>query len=142
MDNSIPIINQNVLSSMVNTVTMNEEIYREMDKMIDSEDSNNCVLAMEMMANCDYEKSAIYLLFLLKNHFYKFRENKVWSHVNFTALKEFFGLKNRSISDLEDIMAILKEKGLLTSESIPDILSLKQQEVQNERYRDDEWSGG
>lgn len=139
MNNNIPIVNQNVLSSMLNTVTMNEEIYTEMDKMISSEDSNNCVLAMEMMANCDYEKSAIYLLFLLKNHFYKLKENKVWSHVNFTALKEFFGLKNRSISDLEDIIEILKEKGLLTSESVPDILSLKQKEVQYERYRDGDW---
>ena len=49
---------------------IDEEMYEQLTTMFDSSDNDNHVLAMEIMANCKYNASLVYLLLLFKkqNH--------------------------------------------------------------------------
>ena len=139
MEKDIPIVNQNVLSNLLNTVVIDKEMYTELSKMLDSEDHNNHVLAMEMMANTDYEESALYLLFLLKNHSSVISYSKVWNHVNFSALKQFFDLDRYIPRDIDSILDILTKKKLLKNEDLGIVTELRKLEFMEKSFCDDDW---
>lgn len=128
-DNETTIIFQDDLLTMLNSGNiMDEEMYRETKKMFDSEDTNNHVLAMELMANCDYAKSCIYLLLLFKDHSTEIRNRKEKDHVNFKALTSFFGIRIDRYLDLDGIVSLLTKKNLLSKSDLPILLKLAHEE--------------
>jgi hypothetical protein len=76
------------------------EKYEELKAFGDTKDKENLVLMMELMANCDFGKSFIYLLFLLKEYQKDIIQLKESSHVNFKSLLSYLGI---SLSDDLDI---------------------------------------
>ena len=61
------VYNQNNILRLINdSVILNNDSYDELTKILDSNDDHNIKLAMELIANCDYEKSAVYILLLFK----------------------------------------------------------------------------
>ncbi len=69
------------------------EKYEELKSFGNTKDKENLVLMMELMANCDFEKSFIYLLFLLKEFSQDIFPLKESSHVNFKSLLTYIGLR-------------------------------------------------
>ena len=108
-----------------NAVTIDEKGYEEISEMLESSDNNNSVLAIELMANCDYETSLVYLLFLLKNHGTTLKYKKECSHVNFKSLLEFLNTKrNWYYLNIDHIIQILSDHKQINKENMDIVLAL------------------
>jgi hypothetical protein len=112
--------NQNEILNKLNITVIDHDIYESLCKMFDSTDTDNHVIAMETMANCDYEKSAVYILILLIQYKNNIFYTRTRYHVNFKAMIQFFGLEDISKRYIhyDFIIKILRTKGLLTKENI------------------------
>jgi hypothetical protein len=78
-------------------VTIDEKKYFELKMMLNSDDAESHKLAMELMANSNYNKSFIYLCMLLKEFTGKISNSKQSDHVNFKALLQYLDLDPKSI---------------------------------------------
>lgn len=108
-----------------NAVTIDEKGYEEISEMLESSDDNNNVLAIELMANCDYETSLVYLLFLLKNHGSTLRYKKECNHVNFKSLLEFLNIKRTwYYLNIDHIIQVLSDHKQITKENMEIVLNL------------------
>lgn len=94
--------------------------YKELCKLIDTDDSDNVVLAMEIMANSNYAKSIIYIFMLLIKRGKVMAELGNTDHVNFKHMLHYFNLGNQDLNenfdegDVETIFRTLKEHGQFT----------------------------
>ena len=90
---------QDELINQVNkgNVVIDGQKYIELCAMADSSDEENLILVMEIMANCDIQKSFIYLLLLLHKFGSQFYYTKEINHVNFKGLLSFLGIAKREI---------------------------------------------
>ena len=77
-------------TSTEDSVILTEETYNNMTNMINSDDLENVSMGMEMMANCNIDKSFTYLALLFFFKFEDMKRAKNWNHVNFKSLKERF----------------------------------------------------
>lgn len=135
MQNDERYYDQQELLRRINTGNvMNEEIYNSIKRMLKSTDSGNVTLAMETMANCDYEKSALYLLLLLKEFRDVFFISKTKNHVNFKSLLKFFNIQNISGFNLYDILAALLHTKLLNQTTLDKLLPDVNDSIQAHRY--------
>lgn len=82
-------------------LVIDEKKYNEMTAFGESDDDENIVLMMELMANCDFEKSYVYLLMLLKAYGNKMAYQPVINHVNFRSLLKYFNLERKEIGDID-----------------------------------------
>lgn len=129
IEKGIKIVHQKDLLAVINPqVIMTKEMFTEVEKMFESEDTNNHVLAMELMSNCDYEKSAIYLLSLLRSFSSPISTNSKKNHVNFQSLCSFFELKAGNYFSFDVMLNILKEKNLITSSTVSEVMALAKEE--------------
>jgi len=107
------VINEEIiLKELNNNLTMDVSIYDSIQNLMNSKDNENMKLAMEMMANCDYDTSALYLLLLLKEYYAKINGLQCKNHVNFKAMLHYFDFKPSSNFniDIEEILTKLKDK--------------------------------
>jgi hypothetical protein len=88
--------------------------------MFESSDSDNHILAMEIMANAHYEKSVLYLQMLLSDYNYQISNSHTKNHVNFKSMLSYFDWAPRNLGtrSAEQIIKIIDEKGLLTVDMI------------------------
>jgi len=116
---------------------INKEVSDQISALIDSEDKQNVVVAMEIMANCNYEESIIYLCLLFRNYYgTKFRSVKENNAVNFKSLKKYLGLNLYHIT-LDNIVNVCINKDLLTQSNIDILQSIafaEAQESANTKY--------
>jgi len=125
-----PIVYQNNLLAIINSSNvMTEEMYHEAAKMFESDDSNNHVLAMELMANCDYQKSAIYLLLLLKNYSSKIKNRKEKDHVNFRSLCSFFNISADDFITLDEIIEICTRINAIGTEELSLLMKIVKEDM-------------
>jgi hypothetical protein len=102
-----------LLYRLSDNVITEGEYFRIKDLLI-STDKENTKLVMEIMANCDYKKSAVYLLLLLKDYGQRFWDSETRDHVNFASLLQFFDVRDRLCRlDLDDILRVLLNHKLL-----------------------------
>lgn len=111
-----------IISSTNSDIILDDTLMESLDKMFQSDDKENVSLAMETMANCNHEKSALNLLLLIKEHKIKMGDSRASSHVNFKSLLKYFNLSRwdliRGYFDYDKLISILKRKDLLTPEYI------------------------
>ena len=102
------------------STVIDEEVYQQLKNMFESSDTDNHILAMEIMANSHYEKSVLYLQMLLSNYSYQINNSHTRNHVNFKAMLGYFNWVPRDIGNrsAERIVNIIDEKGLLTVDMI------------------------
>ncbi len=103
------------------STTIDEEVFQQLKSMFDSSDSDNHVLAMEIMANSKYEDSVLYLLMLISENAYKINNSNTRNHVNFKSMLSYFNWQPRDVNHIntDDIVQIIdKKKGLLTVDMI------------------------
>ena len=93
---------------------IDEGMYESISEMFRSSDNDNCTLAMEIMANCDYNESIAYLGLLFHSYGSKIYTMKSKNHVNFKSLMNYMGNTAGSPSmDKDDIVKSILDKGLL-----------------------------
>jgi hypothetical protein len=99
--------------------TIDETMFQQISDMFKSSDSDNHVLAMEIMANCNYIDSLLYIEMLFKDHANKMYNCHTKNHVNFKSLLSYLG-KSKSNMDtsVDDIMKSLINKDVLDTDKI------------------------
>jgi hypothetical protein len=109
-----------------NRIIIDENKYEELRAFGLSGDNENLILMMELMANSDFEKSFIYLLFLLKEFGNKIVTIKEAHHVNFKSLLIYFGLNVKQLNSINllALTAALKKHNKFTRSNVQRITSL------------------
>jgi len=108
-----PIYPEREIVSMLNTerLVLNEERYKEFRKMGQTGDEQTIILMMELMANCNFQKSAVYLHLLIKEFATQISKLKQVHHVNFKALLNYLELDPRKLDNtsIEQLTAFLRK---------------------------------
>lgn len=126
------------LISIVNgedSTTIDEAMYQTLTEMFTSSDKDNWTLAMEIMANCNYNESLLYLSFLFEKYSNRISDQKTRNHVNFKSLCSYMGFSSPTYCSMriDDVIKILLDKDVFTKEAGRRIL---------EEYKSDiEYSG-
>ena len=119
------IVSQSEILKRINTGTVMTAIEHDsVTRMLKSTDDGNVKVAIEIMANCDYERSAVYLLMLIKDHGRKIHDCPTSKHVNFKALMRFFDIKNIYNFTLDDVIAALLRRNLLNRDNLDKIMPI------------------
>ena len=119
------------------------EKYEELKAFGDTNDKENQVLMMELMANCDFEKSFIYLLFLLKEFQKDIVQLKESSHVNFKSLLSYLGISLSDDLDIYKLTILAKQHKKFTRVNAALISGLCQDDYIHYDSNDNEcWTSG
>ena len=123
MDNLDKVYDYKCLISHINaedSITIDEKVFQQLSSMFESEDKDNHVLAMEIMANSNYIESLMYLEILFVDHGYKINDSATKRHVNFKSLVDFLGknLNYLGNTSSHSVIDSLIEKDVLTLDSI------------------------
>lgn len=133
LDNIDKVILEDKLIGMTNNeIHMDKELFESLCKYMESDDHDNHMLAMETMANSNYQSSALHLLLLIEKYGGKMRDSKVSNYVNFKSMMRFFNISRYRLDRLgyDDILDILKDKNLLNQGYIDIITPLVFEEMQ------------
>ena len=99
--------------------TIDETMFHQISDMFKSSDEDNHVLAMEIMANCNYNDSLLYLEMLFEKHSNRMSNSRTKNHVNFKSLLSYLGKnKNYMNTDPDDIMKSLINKNFIDLDKI------------------------
>jgi hypothetical protein len=126
------LINTNLFNRLTSSSYITDDVYKQLDQMLNSSDKDNHELAIVLISNCDYQKSAFYYVLLWRKHYNKMARTKAFKSVGMkTFLQNFPESMNRFIygnltSHIKDIISyktpiIFKEhlpllKSILTDE--------------------------
>jgi hypothetical protein len=98
---------------------IDEAMYEQISQMFQSNDNDNHILAMEIMANSNYIESLLFLEMLFKQHSYQISSCHTKNHVNFKSLIGFLKKnKNYLGTDIDDIIKSLIDKDVLTTDKL------------------------
>jgi hypothetical protein len=100
--------------------------------MFKSSDSDNHILAMEIMANCNYIDSLLYIEMLFEKYANHMSNCHTKNHVNFKSLLSFLGKnKNYMNTDIDDIMKSLIDKDVLDIDKVNVIMKYYGERIAN-----------
>jgi hypothetical protein len=128
-----------------NNLIINKEKYNELRSFGTANDKENLVLMMELMSNCDFKESIVYLLFLLKEFGSSLTPLKESSHVNFKSLLSFLKLEKKKYSqiDIHQMTIILRHHKKFTRENAQIISQLFSHDYIDYDNQDEEiWMSG
>ena len=98
-------------------VSIDQSMYEILCDMLKSDDSDNHVLAMEIMANCDYKSSILYLCYLFNGFRYQIENRRERTHVNFKSLLTYMGRTPGGVHmDKDEMVALMMKKKLFTKD--------------------------
>jgi hypothetical protein len=135
IDNCTEIYNQNSLINCLNgseAITIDNVMFDQLSKLFDSEDTDNHILAMEILANCNYAESLLYILITFREYSYKISQTHTKNHVNFKSLMTYLDINNWNMC-LSTINVIEKliEHQQITSEHLLILLKRYNYELQS-----------
>ena len=113
--------------------TIDETMFLQISDMFKSSDQDNHILAMEIMANCNYMDSLLYIEMLFEKY-----ENQMYSchtknHVNFKSLLSFLGKKRTYMNtDIDDVVKSLINKGVFDIEKVNVIMKYYGERIANQ----------
>ena len=76
----------NVLNDVLPNTILTEKTFQRFDQMLKS-DGDSINLALEMLCNCDIERSAFYLIRLIQDNMNSIKWSKTYNNVNFKAFR-------------------------------------------------------
>lgn len=123
-DPNTKIINQGIILSKISCDNViDNNMYESIQKLFSSNQESDWTVAMEIMANSDLDKSALYN-FLLFASYYKSRMAyaKSKNHVNFKSMVEYYEINRYINISLDVIIAFLKSKKVFNQKAY-DILN-------------------
>ena len=106
-------------------------MFEQLSTMFKSSDSDNCVLGMEILANCKYSASLPYMLLLFKEFSGQMYNSNTKNHVNFKSLVNLLGGNILHRNDIDELCDILKDKGQLTPDRLNIFLDHSHQDILN-----------
>lgn len=116
---------QESILSMINSGTiMDGPMFENVKKLLESEDRSNHKVAIECLSNCDFEKSCVYLLLLLKDYGNTIYDSGYRNQVNFKSLVQFFDLKEIRRLDIDDLLQSLIKRKLLNKSNLDLLMPL------------------
>lgn len=105
--------------SLLNTGTvLDEDMYTQIHRLLESTDKENTRLAMEAMANCDFRQSAVYLLLLLKKFGQKMEDSRSKHYVNFKSMIKYFDVRSLNNITTDGIINSLRHQKLLSQDNL------------------------
>ena len=110
------IIEQNALLEVVNgddAVLIDLDTYQNLRNMFKSSDSDNHVMAMEIMANANYLDSLLHLEMLFFHHNHQIDSSRTKNHVNFKSLRNYLGRGSYSNNHIDGVIRSLISFGKL-----------------------------
>jgi hypothetical protein len=129
------ILDETCLLNVINgadAVTIDKVMFEQLSDMFNSSDNDNHILAMEIMANCNYLESLLYLELLFKEYSYQMSNTTTKNHVNFKSLISYLGKsKNYLNTSLDDVVGSLKNKNVLSVDKLDIILKEYSDEIGN-----------
>ena len=112
------------------SIIIDEKIYNQLIDMFKSPDSDNHIMAMEIMANSNYKESLMFieLLFLEMDHIISNCPTK--RHVNFKSLVKYLD-KNLSHlrTDIDDVVRSLIVKNVITADKLDFIIKYYKDQI-------------
>jgi len=110
--------NQDEILKRINTgKVMSNEDYESIQRFFKSSDTSHHMVAMEMMANSDYQKSCVYLHLLILEYKDAIYVCKSKNHVNFKALLNFLKISDVHYHSIDKIFDSLIKTKLLSREN-------------------------
>lgn len=114
-------------------IAIEENMYESLCEMFDSSDRDNHTMAMEIMANSQFEDSVLYLSLLFNKYYNDMQNSRTKSHVNFKSLLALMDIRSNYFHlSIDDIVLKLKKHNKLTKENV-DLLLKKLGDVITER---------
>jgi hypothetical protein len=100
-------------------IAIEENMYESLCEMFDSSDRDNHTMAMEIMANSQFEESVLYLSLLFNKYYNDMQNSRTKSHVNFKSLLALMEIRsNYFYLSIDDIVIKLKKHNKLTKENV------------------------
>ncbi len=126
---SCDIYDQNCMLKLINAdcLILDNKRYEELSLMAGATDKDNLSTVMELMANCNFDKSCIYLLCLLQKYGKEMVPMKGASHINFKSLLYYFELDVKILKknlELDKLISILERLGKLTQSNFQKLSAL------------------
>lgn len=111
-------------------LSIDDEVFNQLSEMMNSSDIENHTLVMEIIANCEYRTSLLYLMVLFEKYGRVFMRSRVKSHVNFKSLLSYLDLSTHDMSvNIDTIMKLFIKRGVLTEKWIDTLLNIYSYEV-------------
>jgi len=115
------VYSQEVFNNLIGDTVIDRDAFESLRTMLTSTDKDNHLVAMTIMAGCNYEKRFVYLALLLE----EFGRNHIYNHkyrntVGFKSLLNWLGY-NKYRWDKDAILDVSIEKKLLTQELLSTI---------------------
>lgn len=111
---------------------IDEEMFEHLSEMFKSSDTDNHVLAMEIMANSKYTESLVYLELLFNAYANRIMDIHSKNHVNFKSLISYLGKEMRYLhTDIDKICNSLIKKGQFTVDKVEIIMEHLSEYIQN-----------
>jgi hypothetical protein len=120
-----------LLTILNEDVVIDAEMYEGLKNMFESSDQADHKIAMEGMANSDYLRSALYLLFLFNDYRMKIYNSSTKQHVNFKSLCKFFDHRAGDRLTLDEITQKLRDKNVLDLNNLNILLELATEEIKD-----------
>ena len=97
-------------------IIINDEVFEQLNKMFESTDTDNHIIAMEIMANSRYKESLLYIHLLFKHYANLIADNHTKNHVNFKSLLSYLNKDKYNLkSTLDGIVENLLFRKVLTT---------------------------
>tara|TARA_R110000803_G_scaffold196714_5_gene260067 strand:+ start:6853 stop:7995 length:1143 start_codon:yes stop_codon:yes gene_type:complete len=111
-------------------LSIDDEVFNQLSEMMNSSDIENHTLVMEIIANCEYRTSLLYLMILFEKYGYIFMRSRVKSHINFKSLLSYLDLSTHDMNvSIDTIMKLFIKREVLTEKWIDTLLSIYDSEV-------------
>jgi|688.fasta_scaffold124995_2 hypothetical protein len=130
---SLDLYNESKLLKHINgddAATIDEMMFLQISDMFKSSDQDNHIIAMEIMANCNYIESLLYIEMLFKEYYHQMSNCHTKNHVNFKSLISFLGKnKNYMSTSIDDIVNSLINKDVLDVDKVSVIMKHYGEEI-------------
>lgn len=133
---SLDIYHESKLLKHINgddAATIDETMFNQISDMFKSSDQDNHILAMEIMANCNYIDSLLYIEMLFENYSYQMSNCHTKNHVNFKSLLSFLG-KNKTYMNttIDDVVKSLINKDVFSLDKVEVIMKYYGESIANQ----------
>ena len=130
---SLDVYNEGMLLKHINgdgAAIIDETMFLQISDMFKSSDTDNHIIAMEIMANSNYMESLLYIEMLFENYANRMHNCHTKNHVNFKSLLSFLGKSNNYMNtDVDDVIKSLITKEVLDIEKINIIMKYYGQRI-------------
>jgi hypothetical protein len=124
------VYDQQVILDLMGESIIDREAFESLDAMFKSTDNSNHTVAMTIIANCNYQKSLVYILELCRRHNRTMWDNSVRKTVAFKGFINYLGsnMRYQLRTNYDDIFRTVIDKDAVTQDTIDFLYELGAEE--------------